>query len=61
MPICLWLLLFPRSDFRLSIRVRVEAPAPARKTTSDRARLASDLERRLPPHLLRDVLPDGED
>ena len=58
MPISIRLLIFSPPDFSISLKVRRKARPPARERADERERLRLALSGRLPPHLLRDVLPD---
>jgi len=68
MPISIRFLILCRPAFTLLLKVRLEPPAPSRHgplygpraADAQQAMLVRELSRRLPPHLLRDVLPDGE-
>jgi hypothetical protein len=64
MPISIRFLVLCRPAFTLLLKVRFEPPsAPLygpRVADAQQAILVRELSKRLPPHLVRDVLPDGE-
>lgn len=64
MPIVIRLLILPRPVFTLLLKVRFERPSGfsygPRAHDAQQCLLVQEIVSRLPPHLTRDVLPDGE-
>ncbi len=58
MPIAIHLLIVSPSDFAISLKVRFKPRLRARAIGTGPATLRRRLSERLPPHLVRDVLPD---
>ncbi len=58
MPISIHLLIFSPPDFSIALKVRRTPPRRAGAAGEERERLGRELSRRLPPHLVRDVLTD---
>jgi hypothetical protein len=58
MPISIRLLIFGPPDFAISLKMRLKPRAAARAGGIETAKLRRGLSDRLPPHLVRDVLPD---
>jgi len=58
MPISLRLLMCCPPHFAISLKIRFKPRLPAKAVGIDQAELRRGLSNRLPPHLVRDVLPD---
>ena len=56
MPIAIRFLVFMRPSLGIVLKVRIEPPA--RRAEASKADLQDALSKRLPPRLVRDVLPD---
>jgi hypothetical protein len=57
-PISIHLLIFGPPDFAIAVRVRLKPARPAGAGDPERGRLRRELSARLPPRLVRDMLPD---